>query len=566
MEVHRQDGFAQQGGEGALVLSDPGLDMVEAVVALRDDEQQPGSHHLARAEWTLPVQRGWDVAVQRARHVQQLQLSPDDRQLSYDFDTQQAGFGCLHPSFLRSSSIPDNHAEHERTAGYDSWSLRSRHRRCGRRTVARYNRLLVANTASPLVDALVEATAAANREVRLLSLERSHWEELLPEIRGTREGRRQWSDAQRGDTARVCLHWWTDPIGRRHYRIIAGNSRDGSYRQLSSIASDPRPPLWHVHPERVFHCQRDGHDAWLVVCGCGVAGEPDVVGWMGLHCAACHDRLEEGQPPVPVVAPAATFKHHGGERSVLTFSPDGRWLVTLEAPAVDIADVCLVEVATGKVRGLPTPSTGRGRTPQHPPSLRDGPHAVAFSPDGRLLGYTEGPTRLLVRNLQTGVVELDEEVASSLVCAGFSPDGQTLVTTGTGELRLWRRQEEKWRPVTQREFSGTALAFTDDGRRLAVVGPECLTLFDVLFDELVEVAREERANNRPARDLAFTGDCKELVYLASFDGTLTAMLGQMEGLPYGSEILTYAVEPGRLVLKAQRELRGGGMADLSPDG
>jgi hypothetical protein len=37
--VDSQDGFAKQGGEGALVLCDPGFDMVEAVVGLGEDEE-----------------------------------------------------------------------------------------------------------------------------------------------------------------------------------------------------------------------------------------------------------------------------------------------------------------------------------------------------------------------------------------------------------------------------------------------------------------------------------------------------------------------------------------------
>jgi hypothetical protein len=35
------DALAQEGGEGALVLGDPGLDVVEAVVPLRDEEEEP---------------------------------------------------------------------------------------------------------------------------------------------------------------------------------------------------------------------------------------------------------------------------------------------------------------------------------------------------------------------------------------------------------------------------------------------------------------------------------------------------------------------------------------------
>ena len=62
--VDGQDGFAQQGGEGALVLGDPGLDVVEAVVALGDEEEEPDGEDLARGERAFPVQRGGEVAVQ----------------------------------------------------------------------------------------------------------------------------------------------------------------------------------------------------------------------------------------------------------------------------------------------------------------------------------------------------------------------------------------------------------------------------------------------------------------------------------------------------------------------
>jgi hypothetical protein len=42
------DALAQKGGEGALVLGDPGLDVVEAVVPLRDEEEEPDGENLTR--------------------------------------------------------------------------------------------------------------------------------------------------------------------------------------------------------------------------------------------------------------------------------------------------------------------------------------------------------------------------------------------------------------------------------------------------------------------------------------------------------------------------------------
>jgi hypothetical protein len=41
------DRFTQQGGEDALVLGDPGLDVVEAVIPLGDEEQEPDGEDLA---------------------------------------------------------------------------------------------------------------------------------------------------------------------------------------------------------------------------------------------------------------------------------------------------------------------------------------------------------------------------------------------------------------------------------------------------------------------------------------------------------------------------------------
>ena len=93
MGVGGQDGFAQQGGEGALVLGDPGLDVVEAVVALGDEEEEPDGQDLARGERAFPVERGGEVAVQGGRQVQTLEGGPQDGQVGHGFDTQQAGFG-----------------------------------------------------------------------------------------------------------------------------------------------------------------------------------------------------------------------------------------------------------------------------------------------------------------------------------------------------------------------------------------------------------------------------------------------------------------------------------------
>jgi hypothetical protein len=111
----RQDRFAQQGGECALVQGDPRLDVVEAVVLLGDDEEKPDGQNLARCERSFPVQRSGEVSVQDGRQVQTLEGGPQDREVGDDFHTQQSRFGSVHSFSLRTSSIPEIHPEDKRT-------------------------------------------------------------------------------------------------------------------------------------------------------------------------------------------------------------------------------------------------------------------------------------------------------------------------------------------------------------------------------------------------------------------------------------------------------------------
>jgi hypothetical protein len=68
--VRGQDALTQEGGEGALVLGHPGLDVVEAVVTLGDKEEEPDGQNLARGEGAFPVDRCGEVPVQNGRQVE----------------------------------------------------------------------------------------------------------------------------------------------------------------------------------------------------------------------------------------------------------------------------------------------------------------------------------------------------------------------------------------------------------------------------------------------------------------------------------------------------------------
>src|SRR4051794_22582143 len=116
--VGRQDRFAHQGGEDAPVLGDPGLDMVEAVIPLGDEEEEPDGQDLAGGQRAFPVGRGREVTVQGGRQVETLEGGPQDGQVGHGLDTQQAGLAGIHPARLRPTAFPENRPEHERTVGY----------------------------------------------------------------------------------------------------------------------------------------------------------------------------------------------------------------------------------------------------------------------------------------------------------------------------------------------------------------------------------------------------------------------------------------------------------------
>ena len=111
-----QNGFAQECGQGVPVLIHPGLDVVETVIALRDDEEQPDGQNLSRGERALPVPRDGAMAVHGGRQVQSPEEGPEDGEVARDFHPQQTRLGGAHPAKLLPAAHSDNRPKHERTA------------------------------------------------------------------------------------------------------------------------------------------------------------------------------------------------------------------------------------------------------------------------------------------------------------------------------------------------------------------------------------------------------------------------------------------------------------------
>jgi hypothetical protein len=111
MGVGGQDGFAQQGGEGAPVPLDSRLDVPGAMVPLRDDEEGPDGQDFAWGERSFPVRRVGEVAVQGGGQIRTLRGGPQDGEFGHDFDTQRSRLGGVHPSGLLTPPIPENHPQ-----------------------------------------------------------------------------------------------------------------------------------------------------------------------------------------------------------------------------------------------------------------------------------------------------------------------------------------------------------------------------------------------------------------------------------------------------------------------
>jgi WD40 repeat protein len=329
--------------------------------------------------------------------------------------------------------------------------------------VARYDLLLIDPSNHRLAVELMAAEEHANREAQVL--DPLDWGPFFARLEQEPEGRQQWSDSRRGETARVVVTWWTDHVHRRHVQIVAGNGRDRSFRNLSSTRTDPRPPLWHLYPQGLFWRERDGRGEWWTVCRCGVAGPPARLGWMGECCGVCHDRQQEG-----VVSPkevlAGTFMTFSGAGRPFAFSPDGHWL----AEGAEAGVVRLIHL--------------NGEARHHLPALEPAATWFTFSPDGQLLAAV-CENRLVVTELESKEAVLDEEWSQQIHRVAFAPDGRALAVGGAAGLRIWQRGPDTahWRLTYQDADEVNALAWSPDGQRLALAAGRQVRLFDLLCRE-----------------------------------------------------------------------------------
>jgi WD40 repeat protein len=183
--------------------------------------------------------------------------------------------------------------------------------------------------------------------------------------------------------------------------------------------------------------------------------------------------------------PQTTLRGHA-DTSIddMAFSPDGRTVATVHQGPPGRGSVRLWDVRTGDheaTLALDTDLAVRGKEPPFP-VRRLG--AVGFSPTGRALAARaiEDGMMIEVRDVATGRLRGNRALGATE--AVFSPDGTRLAAAGgNGSVRIWHVSTGALRTVhTGHGRSVRTLAFTPDGRTLAVVGigagDEQITLLD----------------------------------------------------------------------------------------
>jgi hypothetical protein len=144
--------------------------------------------------------------------------------------------------------------------------------------------------------ALVTAVRTVNnRRASPLPADADVWRRAAAELTGP-EGWRWWATDASGlrYRGRVDCAWWTDSLGRRHYRVVGQVLAD--YDRIAPIAFEgDRPPVWRVFPEHLFLRQTAGGWELLAACACGAVGRPEALAWAGDVCGPCHDHRLEGR-------------------------------------------------------------------------------------------------------------------------------------------------------------------------------------------------------------------------------------------------------------------------------
>lgn len=248
----------------------------------------------------------------------------------------------------------------------------------------------------------------------------------------------------------------------------------GALLERIDTLARPQHSTWKPHPEPVLAMAASQDGRWLATAG------------------RAHLQLQSASGEVH----ALDWRNHHDYLHALAFSPQADWL----AAACEAETVCLYDLASGRVAQRL--------------AVDKGPiNALSISADGRLLAVStrySGAVRLFAREGGEALPAIATG-ADGLRAVSLSPNGRHLALATRNGLEVWqlapRLQVGKLDGA-----SGDALAFSPDGRRLAVGGaqwPRTYRLSDAGDGDVKltpEASNSGTANAGPFSRIGFSGD------------------------------------------------------------
>src|SRR5262245_40279153 len=134
---------------------------------------------------------------------------------------------------------------------------------------------LIDPTPEQLVKQLDQAKRRANQRLQQRRVEKDadFWRRFVRRAAKEAAGHQSWTGGRGGrPAASVSAAWWTDHVGRKHWRLV------GSRLRYHSPVAARNPfaeySLWHLFPDGLVIRQTGRRQQPLVVCDCGACGEP----------------------------------------------------------------------------------------------------------------------------------------------------------------------------------------------------------------------------------------------------------------------------------------------------
>jgi len=315
--------------------------------------------------------------------------------------------------------------------------------------MAAFDQRLIDPAPDAIVSLLLRATRAANGRMshRRVEKDRDSWARFVKRAAKTPEGCQTFRGTRSGTwgSALVRAAWWTDPVGRRHWRVVGRRVDYVDYR-LRDVAFLSFP-LWFVYPDRLMLHQK-GESAELIGrCDCGVSGPVGRIAWMGECCGPCHDRAFEGV----AVRPAEPLRL------------SGKWLCTglLTFAGPDV----LVSAGCGRVVRWDLAGGGEEAL-----LYKRGGHvyALAAAPSG-LVAASPGYNRVLIlRPGSSDWVQINPRCGQVSGMA-ISPDGRWLAVSGASVCLVDLASADLTARTVATDQSVGPLCFAADGRTLWVL-------------------------------------------------------------------------------------------------